>query len=144
MCPEPYACPYYAPQIRALASELREMPVILDHLARYGQGTPAEFEEVLRLAELPCVYMKYSAVHYSSKQEYPHRDAKPFIRRLFDAFGADRIIWGGLHGVALAWDILTNKLRNKLKKKVNTGIYKFISSVLVNRHVIFLVTYPLL
>ena len=88
--------PCYAPQIRVLASELREMPVIVDHLGRYGEGTPAEFEEVLKLAELPRIYMKYSAVRYSSKQDYPHRDAKPFVRRLFGAFGAERIIWGGL------------------------------------------------
>jgi predicted TIM-barrel fold metal-dependent hydrolase len=88
--------PCYAPQIRVLASELQEMPVILDHLGRYGEGTPAEFEEVLKLAELPRVYMKYSAVRYSSKQDYPHRDARPFVRRLFQAFGAERIIWGGL------------------------------------------------
>ncbi|HOT88004.1 MAG TPA: MBOAT family O-acyltransferase [Bacteroidales bacterium] len=37
------------------------------------------------------------------------------------------IIWGGLHGIAMAWDILTNKGRSKLKKRVNKGIYKFIS-----------------
>jgi len=37
------------------------------------------------------------------------------------------IIWGALHGLALAWDILTNKIRKKLKKKLNGGIYKFIS-----------------
>jgi predicted TIM-barrel fold metal-dependent hydrolase len=35
-------------------------------------------------------------VRYSSKQDYPHRDARPFVRRLFQAFGAERIIWGGL------------------------------------------------
>jgi D-alanyl-lipoteichoic acid acyltransferase DltB (MBOAT superfamily) len=37
------------------------------------------------------------------------------------------IIWGGLHGIAMAWDRLTNKVRNRIKKRVNTGIYKFIS-----------------
>jgi predicted TIM-barrel fold metal-dependent hydrolase len=88
--------PYYAPQIRSLASQLKEMPVLLDHLARSGQGTPAEYEEVLRLADLPRVYMKYSGVSYSSKQEYPFRDAQPLVRRVFQAFGADRILWGGL------------------------------------------------
>lgn len=88
--------PCYAPQIFALASEFRKVPVVLDHLARAGQGTAAEYEEVLRLAELPRVYMKYSAVPYSSQQEYPHSDVKPLVRRVFDAFGGDRIIWGGL------------------------------------------------
>lgn len=40
------------------------------------------------------------------------------------------IIWGGLHGLALAWDILTNKIRKKLKKKINMGIYRFISVII--------------
>ncbi len=88
--------PCYAPQIRALASQIRELPVILDHLGRRGEGTPVEYQEVLRLAELPHVYMKFSAVRYSSKQDYPHRDVEPLIRRLFQAFGAERMIWGGL------------------------------------------------
>ncbi len=88
--------PCYAPQIRVLASQLREMPVILDHLGRHGEGTLIEYEDVLRLAELPHVYMKFSALRYSSRQDYPHRDVKPLVRRLFQAFGADRMIWGGL------------------------------------------------
>jgi predicted TIM-barrel fold metal-dependent hydrolase len=88
--------PHFAPQIRALAEVFPEMPVILDHLGRAGEGTPAEYEEVLKLAKLPRTYMKYSAVRYSSKQEYPHRDVKPLIRRVYDAFGPGRIIWGGL------------------------------------------------
>jgi predicted TIM-barrel fold metal-dependent hydrolase len=88
--------PHYAPQIRALASKLPEMPVILDHLGRYGEGTRAEYDEVLRLADLPRVYMKFSAVRDSSTQQYPYSDAKPLIRRVFQAFGSGRIIWGGL------------------------------------------------
>lgn len=37
------------------------------------------------------------------------------------------IIWGGLHGLAMAWDILTNKIRNKFKKRTKSRLYKFIS-----------------
>lgn len=88
--------PYYAPLIGELAAQFQDMPVILDHLARGGKGTPAEFEGVLRLAKYPRVYMKYSGVEYSSKQSYPYADAKPLVRRAFDAFGPDRLIWGGL------------------------------------------------
>jgi len=88
--------PAYAPRIYKLAAELRDMPVILDHMGRRGEGTEAEYAEVLRLAGLPRVSMKYSGVEYSSKQPYPHADVKPLVRRLFDAFGPDRLIWGGL------------------------------------------------
>lgn len=37
------------------------------------------------------------------------------------------IIWGGLHAVALAWDVVTNKIRARIKKKMNKYIYRFIS-----------------
>jgi predicted TIM-barrel fold metal-dependent hydrolase len=88
--------PYYAPQIGELAAQFPEMPVILDHLARAGQGTPEEYDSVLKLAKYPRVYMKYSAINYSSKQKFPYADAKPLVRRAYDAFGPNRMIWGGL------------------------------------------------
>jgi predicted TIM-barrel fold metal-dependent hydrolase len=87
---------HFSPQIGALAAQFRDLPVILDHLARAGQGTPAEYDEALKLAKYPRVYMKYSAVRYSSKQDYPYADAKPIVRRAYDAFGPDRLLWGGL------------------------------------------------
>lgn len=86
--------PCHAPQIRELALQFPKVTVILDHLARAGQGTAAEYAEVLKLASLNQVIMKFSGVAYSSRQEYPHRDAAPLARRVYDAFGADRIIWG--------------------------------------------------
>jgi predicted TIM-barrel fold metal-dependent hydrolase len=88
--------PCHAPQIEALAARFPDAPVILDHLARAGEGTPAEFDGVLKMARLPRVYMKFSGVNYSSKEPFPHRDAKPVVRRAFDAFGPRRMLWGGL------------------------------------------------
>ncbi|MCC6862838.1 MAG: amidohydrolase family protein [Bryobacterales bacterium] len=88
--------PCHAPDIRRLAGQFRELPVILDHIGRYGEGTPREYEEVLRLSELPRVYMKLSAVVYSSREKPPHRDLQPLVRRIFKAFGPDRIIWGAI------------------------------------------------
>jgi len=93
--------PNHAPDIGRLAQEFSSTTVILDHLARAGQGAPAEYDEVLKLARLPRVVMKFSGVQYSSKESYPHRDAKPLVRRTFDAFGADRMVWGGL-GMTMA------------------------------------------
>jgi predicted TIM-barrel fold metal-dependent hydrolase len=90
--------PHYAPQIGELAAKFPKMPVLMDHLARAGHGTPADFDGVLKLAELPRVYMKYSGtgVTASSKQPFPHLDAKPIVKRTFEAFGPDRIVWGEL------------------------------------------------
>jgi predicted TIM-barrel fold metal-dependent hydrolase len=59
-------------------------------------GTAADYAEVLKLAKLPRTYMKFSGWRYSSKQQHPYRDAKPVVRRAYDAFGPDRMLWGGL------------------------------------------------
>jgi predicted TIM-barrel fold metal-dependent hydrolase len=90
--------PHYGPQIGELAVKFPQMPVILDHLARPGQGTAAEYEQVLKLAEIPRVYMKFSGtgVASASKEPFPHPDAKPLVKRVYEAFGADRTIWGEL------------------------------------------------
>lgn len=92
--------PHYAPQIAELAGKFRQTPIILDHLGRPGQGTSEEYRQVLKLADFPLVYMKYSStgVESASKQPYPHQDAKPLVADVYDAFGADRIIWGELGG----------------------------------------------
>jgi predicted TIM-barrel fold metal-dependent hydrolase len=88
--------PVHAPDVDALTSELPETRVIIDHLARAGQGTPDQYSRVLALSKHKNVYMKFSGVRYSSKQEHPYADARPLVRRTYDAFGPDRMIWGGL------------------------------------------------
>ena len=98
--------PTYAPPIAELATKFRETPVILDHLARPGQGTPEEYEQVLKLADLPRVYMKFSltGVASASKQPFPHADAKPLVKRVYNAFGPDKMVWGELGGNAAEFE----------------------------------------
>ena len=96
--------PHFAPQIGELARKFPNVPVLLDHLARAGQGTPSDFDQVIQLAKVPRVYMKYSGIEYSSRQPFPHLDARPLVRRAFDAFGPDRLMWGGLGNTLDAFD----------------------------------------
>jgi predicted TIM-barrel fold metal-dependent hydrolase len=95
-----HCIPHYAGQIGELAAKFPATPIILDHLARPGQGTPEEYEQVLKLAASPRVYMKFSStgVASASKEPFPHRDAKPLVKRVYDAFGANKMIWGELGG----------------------------------------------
>jgi predicted TIM-barrel fold metal-dependent hydrolase len=92
--------PHYAVPIGELATRFPDTSIILDHLARPGQGTAEEYDQVIKLAELPRVYMKFSltGVASASKEPFPHSDAKPLVRRVYNAFGADRIVWGELGG----------------------------------------------
>ena len=95
-----HCIPHYAVAIGELASKFQDTPVILDHLARPGQGTTEEYDQVLKLAQIPRVYMKYTStgVASASKQPFPHADAKPLVKRVYQAFGADKIILGELGG----------------------------------------------
>ena len=90
--------PHFAPEIGALAMKFPKMPIMLDHLARPGQGTAEEYAEVLKIGKLKNLYMKFSTtgVTSASKQPFPHLDAKPLVKQVYEAFGADRMMWGEL------------------------------------------------
>jgi predicted TIM-barrel fold metal-dependent hydrolase len=93
-----HCIPHYAVAIGELASKFPQTSVIIDHLARPGEGTPEEYQQVLKLAQIPRVYMKCTktGVASASKQPFPHQDAKPLVKRVYRAFGPDKILWGEL------------------------------------------------
>jgi predicted TIM-barrel fold metal-dependent hydrolase len=88
--------PHHAAEIGALATEFKDVPVILDHMGRFGQGKPEDYDAVMQLALASKTYFKFSGWGYSSKQPAPHPDLNRFIVGAFDNFGADRVLWGGL------------------------------------------------
>jgi predicted TIM-barrel fold metal-dependent hydrolase len=85
--------PRYAPGFEPLIREFSKTRVIIDHLGRPFQGTPSEHAVVVRWARLDNTVMKLSAI--PDKTSYPHRDIAPVIQELTDAWGADRMIYGG-------------------------------------------------
>jgi len=85
--------PRYAPGFEELIKEFAGTTVLVDHLGRPFQGTPAEYDRVVGWSRFPNVVMKLSAV--PSAKSYPHRDPAPEVKRLTEAFGADRLMYGG-------------------------------------------------
>jgi L-fuconolactonase len=72
--------------------------IIVDHLgvARGATG-PAAFDHLpalLALATLPNVHVKAAAVGDYALDPYPFRSVAEPLRRIFDAFGDERIVWG--------------------------------------------------
>lgn len=49
---------------------------------------------VIALARYPNVAVKFTAVPSLSAEPYPFADVWPHMRKLIDAFGADRMMWG--------------------------------------------------
>jgi L-fuconolactonase len=54
-----------------------------------------EFKKLLSIGRLPNVYVKISDLSSVSKsQTYPFHDAWPWVKRVYEAFGPDRLLWG--------------------------------------------------
>jgi len=77
--------PCYASQLGDLASGFRGVPVLIDHFGLMARGTPEEYDEVVKLSKQPQFYMKISQLPPNSKSA---------VRRVYDAYGPDRLIWG--------------------------------------------------
>jgi predicted TIM-barrel fold metal-dependent hydrolase len=85
--------PRHAPGFEPLIREFPDTRVIVDHLGRPFQGTPETHEKVIRWSEFPNVVMKLSALPDAGSKDAT--ELPRIIRRLVDAYGADRIIYGG-------------------------------------------------
>jgi len=72
--------------------------IIVDHMgARVHQTGAAAFsniDAVVALAAHPQVAVKATALPCYSDMPRPWADVSPYVHRLFDAFGAQRLFWG--------------------------------------------------
>jgi predicted TIM-barrel fold metal-dependent hydrolase len=87
--------PNYAAQAGQAIAAFPGVAVLIDHLGEPQFGTPEGYAEVLELARFKNVWMKISGVGYISDDAPLYLDVKPFVRRVANAFGPDRLCWGG-------------------------------------------------
>jgi L-fuconolactonase len=73
-----------------------QIRVVIDHVGRpdLGENPTVLCESVARLADLPNVWVKLSALSELSREPYPHRDTGAWARRMLTAFGPERLMWG--------------------------------------------------
>lgn len=86
--------PNYAAQVADLLDEIPETTVLIDHLAEPHMGNAVEYADVLSLARYDNVYMKLSGLGHFAPDEPPYPSVRVFTRRVADAFGPDRLVWG--------------------------------------------------
>jgi predicted TIM-barrel fold metal-dependent hydrolase len=84
-----------------VAETFPKLTLIIDHLgvAQSPVSPPdvmtwGPFEDLLKLAKYPNVYVKLCGAPLLSQQNFPYNDVWPNLDRLFAAFGFDRIMWG--------------------------------------------------
>lgn len=73
-----------------------DTPVVIDHFARIGvdgQLRASDIEQLCRLARHRYTTVKISAYYALGKKEPPYTDLIPMIKRLYDSYGASRLMW---------------------------------------------------
>jgi predicted TIM-barrel fold metal-dependent hydrolase len=86
------------PKLEAMLRRFPKVPVVIDHLARIDLKAAdplPEVKKLLALAPYPNVSVKVSELSVLSPSgKYPYKDTFPLVRRVYDAFGPDRLLWG--------------------------------------------------
>jgi predicted TIM-barrel fold metal-dependent hydrolase len=84
--------------IDAIAARQPRLKLVFDHMA-LSTGTRDEaafrdLDKLLAAAKRPNVAVKVSALPCYTEAAYPYRNLHPHLRRVYDAFGPQRMLWG--------------------------------------------------
>lgn len=84
--------------LKRVAAEHPRLLLVIDHLGMTrgvsGPQLREGIERLLTLASFPNIAVKATALPLYSERDYPHLDVLAQIRRVIDAFSADRVFWG--------------------------------------------------
>ncbi|MBI2206114.1 MAG: amidohydrolase family protein [Candidatus Rokubacteria bacterium] len=88
----------FMPKVAEIAARHPGLPLIVDHLGR-PSGTKddaawSSLDEMLALAKHPNVAIKATGAPSYSSEPYPYRNIHGHLKRIFDAFGPQRMFWG--------------------------------------------------
>lgn len=89
------------PDIRNLVEQFPDLPVVIDHMADCPVDRPEELDKLIALARYPGLFVKISHTWSLSKQPYPWLDSQQFVKRLYHAFGPQRLMWATDWPIAL-------------------------------------------
>ena len=84
------------PGVDRMCERHRDTPVVIDHFARIGsdgQFRDEDLKNLCRLARHKHASVKVSAYYALGEKKPPHLELIPMIKRLFEAFGPQRLMW---------------------------------------------------
>jgi L-fuconolactonase len=81
------------PDIRKLVDKFPDLTIVIDHMADCPVDHPEELEKLTALVRYPKVFVKISHTWSLSKQNYPWLDSQQLVKRLYDTFGPQRLMW---------------------------------------------------
>ncbi len=102
-----FIAPKQLPKLEKMVQAHKQVRIIIDHLGQMDLGVEdpePDFRLLLAMARYPNVWVKVSELSSVSKSKtYPFADAYPYVKRVYEAFGPDRLLFGtGYPGSARA------------------------------------------
>ena len=82
------------PDVALLIEKFPDLTVVIDHMADSPVDRPEQLEKLIALKRYPKVFVKVSHTWSLSKQPYPYPDSQAQVKRLYDQFGPQRLMWG--------------------------------------------------
>lgn len=103
-----FIAPQQIPKLEKMVRAHPNVQVIIDHLSQldFKAADPEpDLRRLLAMARYPNVVVKLSELSSVSKSgKYPFADAFPYLKRVYDSFGPDRLLFGtGYPGAARAF-----------------------------------------
>jgi predicted TIM-barrel fold metal-dependent hydrolase len=81
------------PDVALLADKHPDLTIVIDHMADCPIDQPDQLEKLLALKRYPKLFVKISHTWSLSRQPFPFRDTWPQVKRVYDAFGPQRLMW---------------------------------------------------
>ena len=103
-----FLAPHQVRQVADMAERFPGVTVVIDHLAMIDISAPDSqgFGPLLDLAKFPNVYIRTTMVNLSKTKELPYRDVWPFLRRLYDRYGAKRMVYANFFEYVVIKDLV--------------------------------------
>lgn len=94
-------------QVADMAERFPGVKVVIDHIAMIDITAPdkAGFGPLLAMHQLPNVYVR-TTLHNLSYEALPYRDVWPFLKRLYDAYGPEHMLFANFFELLIIKDLI--------------------------------------
>ena len=105
--------------VRRVARLFPTLPLAIDHMgvgrAVRDEAAFTHLPDLLEMSQLSNVSIKLSTIPIFSSRPYPYVNLHPYLKKLFDSFGAERLFWGSdLSRLPCSYRVCINLFLNEL------------------------------
>lgn len=125
-----FLAPHQVGQVADMAERFPGVKVVIDHMAMIDiKAADSEgFGPLLGLSRFPNVYIRTSLHNPSKTRQMPYRDSWPFLRRLYDRYGARRMVWANFFEYTIIKEMipfLNAEDKEWIMGRTGQSIYRF-------------------